>query len=83
LPQLRPPLQRLLKRKGKGEKQLKAPRKEKSPSLCNNHPPKSLEPQGLIKRKVPLLGPAKAPKGSNVLNPPYGTSLLYLAQETL
>jgi len=57
------------KEKGKGEKQLKAPKREKFLSLCNKPLLKSPEPQGLIKRKVSLLELAKALKGSNVQNP--------------
>ena len=70
------------KRKGKGEKQLRALKKERSPILRNNCPPKRLVIQRPIKRNVLLLGPAKAPKESNILNRPYGILPLYSAQDT-
>ena len=82
LPQLMPPLQMLPKRKGKREKQLRALKKKRSPILRNNCQPKRLVIQRPIKRNVLLLGPAKAPKESNVLNRPYGILPLYSAQET-
>lgn len=67
------------KKKGKGEKQLRALKKKRSPILRNNCQPKRLVIQRPIKRNVLLLGPAKAPKESNVLNRPYGILLLYSA----
>jgi len=72
----------LPKRKGKGEKQLRALKKERSPILRNNCPPKKPELLRLIKRNVLLLGSANAPKESNIPNQPYGILPLYSAQET-